>query len=197
MTLVAGIVLPDGGVWLGGDRYAGEFAYTQIAGPKVFELSVDERTDQTFAIGFAGSPRVAQVILAVTPPPRDSHSHSLHWWLTEYCDAIRERAEAMGVLVDNGKGNGAELAGETEVLLAIEGRLVRIGCDLAWEEPARGQESIGAGAWMFDGAYEVLLEHHEPITAARLAWPIVKRRQHVGDLADEVIVPAVRREAEA
>jgi hypothetical protein len=67
VTLVVAVATPDR-VWMGGERYVGDFCWNEIAGPKIFELETED--GHPFAIGFAGAPRVVQVMLAVPPPAR-------------------------------------------------------------------------------------------------------------------------------
>jgi hypothetical protein len=181
VTLVVAVTT-DEGVWMGADRYAGSFHYTDLAHPKVFHLTGD---GYDFLIGFAGAPRVAQTILAVDPP--DTRSGSLHWWLTEYCDRIRQRCEDMSLLVTS--GDCGQMVGDSEALVAIDGRVVHIGCDLAWEEPARGWDAMGGAAYLLIGAAEVMREQHDPVEAVRRAWPYTQRHSHVGDLVDELSLP--------
>lgn len=186
MTLIVATRLPGGGTWMAGDRIAGGFDYKLLSHPKVFKLDAG---GTPFALGFAGSPRVAQVVTAVEPPPWEPSERSLHWWLTEFCDRIRDRAECQGVLVHAGGGSSAELAGNSGMLLAIAGHVILIDCYLAWSEPDRGWQANGGAFETFSGAYEVLREMHDPIEAARRAWPVVERHHHIGPIADEIHLP--------
>jgi hypothetical protein len=136
-------------VWMAGDRRAGGVHFTNIAGPKVFRTKTPD--GYQLGLGFAGSPRVVQTVLAVAPPRLDHHGR-LHPWLTSYCDSIHEVCAERGALASS-DSDGARLAGETDFLLAIEGRVFRVGEDLAWEEPARGWECVGSGSYSWQGAF--------------------------------------------
>lgn len=184
MTLVVA-VRTDSGVWLGGERIAGDFDWTEMAGPKIFEL---DGPGYHFGIGFAGSPRVAQAVLAVDPP--DGRDHSLHWWLTEYCDAIYRRLSDFGLLADPRNGDEAHLAGHSGFVLATDGRVFLVDKTLSWEESTRGYVANGGAHETFNGAYEVLADLHHPVEAARRAWPYVQRRHRIGDLTDEITIMA-------
>jgi len=184
VTLVVAVALDDGRVWMGGDRIAGGMDYHELAGPKVFSLETPDRVP--FLAGFAGSPRVAQAVLAVHPPERDLGNRSLHWWLTEYCDAIHAGLSDRGLIRDDGGTDEPFLACHTGILLAIEGHVVLVGRDLSWEITTRGWRAIGVAFETFSGAYEVLRASHARVAAARLAWPVVQRFHRVGDLADEL-----------
>lgn len=182
MTLVVAVAT-ERGTWMGGERYAGDFCWTELVGPKIFELETQD--GHPFSIGFAGAPRVAQVMLAVEPPARENRS--LHWWMTEYCDRFYRRCSDLGSIVDRSGGSGAELAGSTGAILAIDGRVFLLDSELCWEEPARGYVAQGGAFEAFAGAYEVLRDQHaDPIEAARFAWPVVQRRHRIGPLVDEI-----------
>lgn len=181
MTLVVAVA-HDHGVWMGGERIAGSFEYKELAGPKVFELATED--DQPFLIGFAGEPRSAQVWLAASPPPRQPRS--LHWWLTEYCDRVHERLRDHGLMRDAGDSDPPYAAGYTGAVLAIDGRVFLIAKDLSWEEPSCRYVVQGGAYAEFAGAYEVLLDGFDRVEAARMAWPYVQRRCHIGDLVDEL-----------
>lgn len=180
MTLVVAIAT-EHGTWMGGERVAGDFTPTTLAGPKIFELVGD---GYHFSIGFAGSPRVAQTILAVHPP--DRRSGSLEWWLTEYCDRIHERCRDQGLMRDPGSADEVHLAGHSGAIVALEGRVFLVDHVLCWEEPANGYVATGGAYDMFWGAFEALRDGRDPVDAARLAWPIVQRRCRIGDLVDEI-----------
>lgn len=187
MTLVVGVVQPDGGVWMGGDRFTGEFDHNEIATPKIFQLSTEDEIP--FLVGFAGSARVAQAILAVYAGPRAPRS--LHWWLTDYCDRIRAAVVDRALLCDPHDGDEPHLAGHTAFVLGIDGHVLLIDRRLAWEEPTRGWQANGGAYETFNGAYEVLrAEHKNPVDAARRAWPYVARHHRIGPLADELTIPA-------
>lgn len=189
MTLVVAVATGTG-TWLGGERMAGDFHYTEISGPKTCRLT-DEFAGYDFAIGFAGSPRVAQAILSVHPPSRnpDGVPHSLEWWLHEYSNAIYDVLSLRGLIHDAHDGNSPGLTGDTGFVLATEGRVFLFDNVLSWEEPTLGYVAQG-GAWsFFAGAYEVLREQHDPIDAARIAWPYVQKRSRIGDLVDETFIP--------
>lgn len=185
MTLVVAVA-HEGGVWVGGERIAGSFEYKTLAGPKVFELSTDD--GQPFLVGLAGSPRSAQVWLGVFPPARGGRS--LEWWLTEYCDRVHDRLRDHGLMRDPGDEDPVYAAGHTGAVLAIDGRVFLIARDLSWEEPACGYVVQGGAYAEFCGAFEVLLDSHDRVEAARRAWPYVQRRCHIGDLVDELVLPA-------
>lgn len=188
MTLVAGIVLPDGGIWMGSERVAGAFNHTALSHPKIYELELD--TGTPIALGFAGSPRVAQTILSIELPSRDAAA-SYELWLTAFADQIRDACEARSLLVDAHDGDEAKMAADSEVLIGIEGHVVRIGEDLAWEEPARRWEAMGGAAYVWMGAYDALVNQClEPIDAAKHAWRTAQRFHHIGDLFDEIHLPA-------
>lgn len=127
-------------------------------------------------------------MLAVDPP--DGRDHSLHWWLTEYCDAIYRRLADFGLLADPHDGGGAHLAGHSGFVLGTEGRVFLVDKTLAWEESNRGYIANGGAHETFNGAYEVLRESHGPIEAARRAWPYAQRRHRIGGLADELTIMA-------
>lgn len=187
MTLVVGVVKPDGGVWMGGDRYAGSFDHTELANPKVFQLATEDGVP--FLAGFAGSPRVAQVILAVHPGPRAGRS--LHWWLTDYCSRMRDAAADQSVLCDPHNGDGAQLAGHTGVIVGIDGHVMLVDEDLAWEEKTRGWEAAGGAFESFGGAFSVLreLQPEHPVRAARKAWRFARQFHRIGSLADQLTIP--------
>lgn len=187
MTLVVAVATADG-AWVGGERIAGTFEWTEISASKVIESQGD---GYHFAIGFAGAPRVAQTILAVHPP--DGRDHSLEWWLTEYCDRIQERCRDQGLMKDPGGCEPIRLADNSGFVLATQGRVFLVDRELAWEEPARGYTANGGAYAEFGGAYEVLSDQiDDPIEAARQAWPYVQRRCSIGDLVDEVFIPLAR-----
>jgi hypothetical protein len=184
VTLVVAAVT-EKGVWLGGDRMAGGFSPTELAGPKIFRLESEDGVP--FGIGFAGSPRSAQVWLAVPPPIRVGHS--LHWWLTQYCDGVHDRLRDHGLMRDPGDSDPVFAAGHTGAVLGVDGRVFLLDAELGWEEPTRGYVSNG-GAWeTFNGAFEVLHDQMvDRVAAARAAWPFVQRRHRIGDLADELLI---------
>jgi hypothetical protein len=187
VTLVVAVTTPTG-IWMGGERVAGSFDYDELAGPKIFELETPSG-DCKFAMGFAGHPRVAQTILAVTPPNR--YGGSLHWWLTELCDRIHDRAREHGVSRDPSGPDPVHLASSSGCILAIEGRVFLIDSDLSWQETTRGYVVNGGAFETFNGAFEVLLEQMgDPVAAARAAWPFVQRRHRIGDLVDEIVLEA-------
>lgn len=187
MALVAAVALDDGTVWMGGDRIAGGMDYHELAGPKVFDLKTGD--DVPYLLGFAGSPRVAQAVLATPPPDRTAAERSLHWWLTEYCDAIHDRLADRGLIRDGGDDEPF-LACHTGALLAVEGQVVLIGRDLSWEITTRGWRAIGVAFETFNGAYSALRGlGGTPVVAARDAWPIVQQFHRIGDLVDELSLP--------
>ena len=98
----------------------------------------------------------------------------------------------MSVLCDPRNGDEAHLAGETQVLIGIDGRVVRIGYDLAWEENQRGWESTGKGAAVFDGAYLANQQRWGAANTAAIAgaWAIAAEMTGVGPLVDELTLPA-------
>jgi hypothetical protein len=173
---------------MAGDRRAGGVHFTNIAGPKVFRTKTPD--GYQLGLGFAGSPRVVQTVLAVAPPRLDHHGR-LHPWLTSYCDSIHEVCAERGALASS-DSDGARLAGETDFLLAIEGRVFRVGEDLAWEEPARGWECVGSGSYSWQGAFAALRSesNEDGRDLARRAWVIAQDFHAVGDLLDEIEVPA-------
>lgn len=183
MTLIVAIALPGKHVWMGGDRLAGGDTY--LAGPKIFRLETGDGVP--FLVGFAGAPRVAQVVLASTPPDRMRKSYSLHWWLTTYCNVLAGEIRDHSLMVQSGN-DCSEMAGQTTIVLGIEGQVIRIGCDLAWEQAARSWEATGAGAWCFYGAYDARKPWlPDPITRARTSWrTVTKHIGSVGRLADEL-----------
>jgi hypothetical protein len=94
-------------------------------------------------------------------------------------------------MVDRSGGGGAELAGSTGAIIAIEGRAILVDSELCWEEPTSGYVAQGGAYETFGGAYEVLRDQHaDPIEAARFAWPVVQRRHRIGPLVDEIEIPA-------
>ena len=189
MTLIAGIVLPDGNVWMGGERVVGTDGH-RLAGPKIFQLTTT-RNDKhdppgvPFLIGFAGAPRVAQTILAVKPPQWKPEYRSLHAWLTDYCANIRARCQAELLIEDSHEGGW--LVGGSAALVAIDGHLVRIGCNLSWEELDRPYRATGVAWETWTGAYVAHLDHHrDQLTAARAAWEVAERLHNIGPLVDEL-----------
>lgn len=188
MTLVVAVRTQDGGTWLGADRIAGGFDYGEIATSKIARLTGDGRDGYDFAVGFAGSPRVAQSIVATSPPARMVGDRPLEVWLTAYADAVYDRLAERGLLADPRNGAEAHLAGDSDFLLTTEGRVFLFHCYLGWEEPARGYVSTGGARETFNGAFEVLRERVGAVTAARRAWPFVQRHHRIGDPADEIFM---------
>lgn len=188
MTLVVGIELPRDRVWLAGDRRVGSFPHQTLTTPKVFDLEADSTTGQRFGIGFAGSPGVAQAILAVTPPDRDARNRSLHWWLTAYADRIREHVTERSLLCDPRDGDPPHLAGHTGAVIAIEGQVVLLDDKLSWERVERGWRSTGVAYESFDAAYAALSRGRPSIAAARRAWTVAMDFHAVGPIADEIVI---------
>lgn len=186
MTLVVAVAT-ESGVWIGGDRFAGDFNWVELAGPKVFELTTED--DHPFGVGLSGVPRTAQAILAVVPPARLPGSRSLHWWLTTYCDRIHEHLRDHGLMRDDSNEDPVYTAGDTGMVLGIEGRVFLISPTLSWEETTSGYIANGGARDTFTGAYEVLAEQMgDPVAAARAAWPYAQRRHRIGPLADQLLV---------
>lgn len=190
MTLIASIVLSDGNVWMGGERVVGTDGH-RLAGPKVFELTTTRSDDKTpsapLLIGFAGAPRVAQTILAVKPPQWEPEDRSLHAWLTDYCVRIRDRCQAELLIEDTREGGW--LVGGSAALVAIDGHLVQIGCDLSWEELDRPYRATGVAWETWTGAYVAHLEHlGDELAAARAAWKVAEQLHNIGPLVDELTI---------
>lgn len=187
MTLIAAIVLPDGNVWMGGERVVGADGHV-LAGPKVFRMTTTRSNGAhgaPFLIGFAGSPRVAQTILAVKPPQWEPEDRSLHAWLTDYCTRIRDRCQAELLIEDTREGGW--LVGDSCALVAIDGHVVMIGCDLSWEELARPYRATGVAWETWSGAYAAHFEHlGDELAAARAAWQVAQAHHNVGPLVDEL-----------
>lgn len=187
MTLIAAIVLPDGNVWMGGERVVGTEGHV-LAGPKVFKITAHttvEGVDEPLLLGFAGASRVAQTILAVRPPKWEPDERSLHAWLTDYCDWIRRRCQDELLIADTPEGG--YLVGNSCALIAIDGHVVMIGCDLSWEELAPRYRAIGVACETWNGAYVAHLEHMiDHLPAARAAWAVAEQLHHVGPLVDEL-----------
>lgn len=189
MTLIAALKLSEGGTWMGGERIVGSEGHV-LAGPKIFQLTasttLDDVDGQPYLMGFAGSPRVAQSIIAVLPPPWQPHERSLHAWLTDYCDRIRRRCQDELLIQDT--PDGGFLVGNSCALVAIDGHLVQIGCDLSWEELALSYRATGVAFETWSGAYVAHLEHLGDELAAARAWLVAQAMHGVGSLVDELII---------
>jgi hypothetical protein len=193
MTLVAAAKLEDGRIWMGADRLVGNDKQI-MATPKIYEqhhrLKYGIRSDDTFGIGFAGNARLAQIILAVEPPPWEPKTRSLHAWLTDYCDAMSKRATSLGQMVD-GQQFGSELAGDTVAILAVDGRLIYIASDLSWVEFDQEHWAIGVAWETWTGAYQALRTEMPEVGvqyAAEAAFAIAGRQHNIGPLADQLYI---------
>lgn len=187
MTLVVA-ARTDDGVWMGADRISSGSGghYHEMVGPKIYPL-YGEGVDAL--VGFAGSARVAQAILRLEPPPRAGDAGPEEW-LTRWADTVHDRCAQLDLLKQAGDESEMYLASYTAMVIAVDGRVFFMGDNLHWTEPAAGWSATGSGAEVFAGAYEVLRERHNPVTAARYAWPYVQRHYMVGDLVDELHLPA-------
>jgi hypothetical protein len=188
VTLVVGVATPDGGVWMGGERFVGTFDAVELATPKVFRLETGDGVP--FLVGFAGAPRVAQVILAVHPADRDRENRSLHWWLTDFCDRIRDAASGRSLMRDPQDSSECYLAGHSGLVVGIDGHVVLVDHNLSWEEKTRGWEANGGAYESFNGAFLVLRDQvADPVEAARRAWSYARALHRIGPLVDELTIP--------
>lgn len=193
MTLVVATTTPDG-VWMAADRIQGGFDYAEMAWSKIHVMwgprDADGADRFEALVGFAGSARVAQAVLRLELPPRGDQP--ITDWMTALADTVQERLRDCGLMRDDAAGADEPfMAGGSAMIVAAEGHVFYLGGNLHWTRPAAGWAATGGAAETFAGAYEVHrdLDPHDPVEAARRAWPIAMRHHRIGPLADELSLP--------
>ncbi len=146
MSVIVAIVDAHGALWMGGDA-AGVDATscdrTRLREPKLFRLALGT-TGVEVLIGFAGSPRIGQVLRYDLTLPSIGDKEMPERYLTRaLVPAVRATLAEHGVLRAD---RGVDSLGETALLIGLRGRVFVLDNDLAWSESEDPFAAVGAGA---------------------------------------------------
>lgn len=142
MTCIAGVVGPDGTIYMGGDS-AGIAGYDLVvrADQKVF-------TKGPMVFGFAGSFRMGQILRYALTVPAQTEADVEQYLATTFIDAVRQILREKGSATRN---NELE-SNEGQFLVGYQGRLFRIDHDYQVGEAHDDFVAIGCGDAIAQGA---------------------------------------------
>ena len=167
MTCIAGIVLPDGTVYIGGDAMSSSPSYHygySVTNPKVFFLDKPFGGSTPLLIGITSSWRMAQIIEHGLSVPADrSNGDPLKYLIGSFIESVREAFK---------KGGFAEVQNNVEeggtFLVGYGGRLFKVQDNYSVMESLDPIDSCGSGYKEVLAAMRVLpdVEPEERITRA-------------------------------
>ena len=137
MTVIVGLVIPDKGVFLGGDSFGSDgFTGAAYVRPKVFKK--DE-----FLIGVCGSYRLMQLLEFKLVIPDKTEKQSIDSYLYgDFVEAVRTCVKNGGALQAD---SGVETLGRASFIFAFRGKLYEFQNDFSILEPKCGYTSTGSG----------------------------------------------------
>lgn len=157
MTCIAGIVLPDGTVYIGGDAMSSSpthhYGYS-VTNPKVFFLDKPFGGSTPLLIGITSSWRMAQIIEHNLSVPADrSDGDPLEYLVESFIEAVREAFKKGGFAeVDKGVEEGGTF------LVGYGGRLFKVQNNYAVMESSEPIDACGSGYNQALAAMHVLAE---------------------------------------
>ncbi len=154
MTCIVGVETKDG-VWIGGDSATVAGWTLRITGrPKVYRVG-------EFVIGTSGSIRVSGLLRHAFAPPAvpDDPEALEHYLVTEFVPALRKTFGDGGV-----EEKDKEVVGmhESSFLVAVRGRLFKVGSDYQVNHTQAGYDAAGCGCDFALGALHALSESGLP-----------------------------------
>jgi ATP-dependent protease HslVU (ClpYQ) peptidase subunit len=171
MTVVAGVVGPDGTIHMGADSAASTDRRLDVCrDPKIF-------ANGDLLIGYVGSVRVGQVLREAFDAPRIGRESVRRYMVAVLVPAVR------AVLLQEGciDGWNADALAPGWLLVGARGRLFRMCGDFQIAEPYQGFDAIGSG-----GPYALGALHATSTTEPRA-------RIRGALLTAETFTPNVRR----
>lgn len=146
MSVIIALIDAHGGLWMGGDAAgvdATSYDRTRLREPKLFRLALGATGDEVL-LGFAGSPRIGQVLRYDLTLPSIGEQEAPERYLTRaLVPAVRATLAEHGVLRAD---RGVDSLGETALLIGLRGRLFVLDNDLAWSESEDPFAAVGVGA---------------------------------------------------
>ena len=143
MTVIAAMKKPNGEVVMASDRQAtSRYTRSKREDGKIFFVK-DDRDNEVFLIGGAGSYRFIQTLrFGFTPAYRTPDRDVFEYMVTEFAEAARKRAKDAGILQQK---ENVETNGSSGALVACAGRIFHLESDFQIAEVADDYAAEGSG----------------------------------------------------
>ena len=142
-------IIKDGKGYMGADGQGTYYGVKMpLIGPKIFEKKVGTGV---LLIGGVGRLRVLQIVKHEFDPPTPLEGQDIEGYMqTTFIPALKTTLENKGA-VCKAPQDGDHIAGSSELLVVIKGRIFEISGDYALTEIARDYACLGSGMFHADG----------------------------------------------